>query len=182
MKQREIYIAFLRGINVGGHHKVPMKLLCTELEKLNLTQIRTVLNSGNVIFESKFSELNDLEHKISAHLEGAFGFSIPVILRKATNVEALIQLNPFRDIELTKDLRFYVSLLPKKPGNQLQLPFVNDDKSFSIIKVIDKTIISVLDISVNKTPKAMEALERYYGKDITTRNWNTMIRIYSKLI
>ncbi|MGY8913954.1 MAG: DUF1697 domain-containing protein, partial [Flavobacteriales bacterium] len=49
--KKDFYIAFLRGINVGGHHKVPMAVLKTEFEKLGFKNIVTLLNSGNILFE-----------------------------------------------------------------------------------------------------------------------------------
>jgi len=51
LKRKEKYVAFLRGINVGGHHKVPMADLRKELEKLGFENVMTLLNSGNIIFE-----------------------------------------------------------------------------------------------------------------------------------
>ena len=48
----ETFVALLRGINVGGHHKVPMAELRTELEKLGYSKVNTLLNSGNIIFKA----------------------------------------------------------------------------------------------------------------------------------
>ena len=89
--------------------------------------------------------------------------------------------NPFKDVTLTKDIRRYVSFLWKDIEIDLELPWTSDDTSYKIINKNDKTIISVLDLSVSKTPKAMETMEKYFGKDITTRNWNTIERIGKKL-
>lgn len=178
MKTKEKYVAFLRGINVGGHHKVPMADLSKELEKLNFENIETLLNSGNIIFDA----INDnLEKKISEHLEKSFGFPIPTIIRKSEMIYELVSNNPFKDVKLTKDTRLYVSFLRKKDNTELKLPWKSSDNSYEIIGKSDKTILSVLDLSVSKTPKGMEALEKYFGKDITTRNWNTIERIEKKL-
>ena len=93
----------------------------------------------------------------------------------------LMSNNPFKDIILTKDIRLYVSFLRKDTESALQLPWTSDDNSFKIIDKIDGTIVSVLDLSVSKTIKGMEVLERNFGKDITTRNWNTINRVAKKL-
>ncbi len=175
------YIAFLRGINVSGHHKVPMAELRTTMETLKCKRVQTLLNSGNLIFESETTDLKQLEKGISTHLEQTFGFPIPTILRKAATLVRLLKNNPFKDIELNKDLRFYVSFLRKDPEGDLKLPWQSDDQSFKIMSLIDGTVISVLDLSIGKTPKALAAFEKFFGKEITTRNWNTIKRIEKKL-
>ncbi len=175
------YVAFLKGINVGGHHKVPMAELRKEMEKMNFKKVVTLLNSGNVIFESTNDDLESLEKTISKHLEKKFGFPILTILRKAEMIYHLLNNDPFKDVILTKDIRLYVSFLQKDTETNLCLPWTSDDNSYKIIDKSDKTILSVLDLSIAKTPKAMEAFERFFGKNITTRNWNTIKRIEKKL-
>jgi len=178
MKTKEKYVAFLRGINVGGHHKVPMADLRKELEKLNFENIVTLLNSGNIIFDG----INDnLEKKISEHLEESFGFPIPTIIRKSEMIYELVSNDPFKDIKLTKDIRLYVSFLKKNIQSDLELPWTSVDNSYKIVEKRDKTIFSILDLSLSNTPQAMEALEKSFGKDITTRNWKTIERIIKKL-
>ena len=179
---KNTYIAFLRGINVGGHHKVPMAELRKEMEKLNFEKVETLLNSGNIIFDAVGDDVVGLEKTISAHLEKTFGFSIPTILRKSETIYELLDKDPFKEVILTKDIRLYVSFLREDKETDLQLPWASDDNSFKIIDKYDKTIVSVLDLSIGKTPKAMGVLEKNFQKDnITTRNWNTIKRIENKL-
>lgn len=184
MKRRkpiEKYIAFLRGINVGGHHKVPMLELRKEMEKLKFENVVTLLNSGNIIFDAVTDDAENLERELSEHLEKTFGFPIPVILRSAEMINGFVIDNPFESILITKDIRLYVSFLHRDMESDLALPWVSDDTSFKVIFKSDKTIFSILDLSLSQTPKAMGILEKYYGKDITTRNWNTIKRIKEKL-
>ncbi|SRR5690606_431911 len=179
MKSKETYIAFLRGINVGGHHKVPMADLRKEMEKLGFGNIETILNSGNVIFDT---DQDQLEEKITDCLGKAFGFPIPTVIIEFGTISELLNNNPFKDLNITKDIRLYVSFLYKDHEAKLKLPWRSLDDSFEIIEKRDNTIFSVLDLSVSKTPKAMEALEKYYGRDMTTRNWKTIERIGKRLI
>lgn len=180
MKHR--YIAFLRGINVGGHHKVPMALLRKEMENLDFENVETLLNSGNIIFDGLPDDLEDLEHRISEHLEKVFGFPIPTIIRKSEMINRLLEKDPFRDVKLTKDIRLYVSFLKNKTEIDLELPWTSEDGSYKIIANNENTILSVLDLSVTKTPQAMDILRQHCGADITTRNWNTLKRIEKKLL
>ncbi|SHJ07084.1 Uncharacterized conserved protein, DUF1697 family [Tangfeifania diversioriginum] len=181
MVNEQTYVALLRGINVGGHHKVPMAELRTEMEQMGFKKINTILNSGNIIFTGPPKEESRLEADIALHLEKVFGFSIPVRVRNAGEILALTAANPFKDIEVTRDLRLYVSFLKEVPENKLALPWVSEDKSFRIVNIRGKEVCSVLDVSVTKTPKGMELLEQFFGGDITTRNWNTLSRIAGKI-
>lgn len=171
------YVAFLRGINVGGHHKVPMTDLRLELEKLNFKNVVTFLNSGNILFETTES---DLENKISAFLEKRFGFPVSVMIRKAETIVSLVKKDPFKLLEVTKEHRLYVTFLRKEADSNLSLPWGSLGNSFRIIGKEENIVFSVLDLSEAKTTKAMEVLEKFYGKDITTRNWNTIERIAKK--
>ena len=181
MQSLEKYIAFLRGINVGGHHKVPMADLRKEMGKLGFKNIITILNSGNIIFDAKPEGLSQMEKNIAQHLENHFGFPIPTIVRKSETILGFHIGNPFKNFTLTKETRFYISLLKTDLEVDLTLPWTSEDKSYQIIEKKAGNIFSVLDLSVSKTPKAMEILEKLYGKDITTRNWNTIGRIEKKI-
>jgi uncharacterized protein (DUF1697 family) len=181
------YVALLRGINVGGHKKVPMTDLKKFLEKAGFQNVRTLLASGNVVFsqrdglpESEEENINKLLEKISTILEKKFGFSIPVLLRKFSEIEDLIKLNPFKDIKVTPQIRLYATFLPEKLKKKTSVSYTSPDKSFKIISAEKDTIFSVLDLTKSKTPEAMGILEKEFGKNITTRNWNTVVKI-SKL-
>lgn len=175
------YVAFLRGINVGGHHKVPMAELRQEIASLGFENIVTILNSGNVIFDAPGDNLQAIEDQLSIHLENYFGFAIPIILKQADTILNLFQQDPFKDFTLTKETRFYISFLKKDMDSPLVLPWSSEDKSYQILSKQDGMILSVLDLSISGTPKAMETLEQQFGKGITTRNWNTIGRIDKKI-
>ena len=174
------YVAFLRGINVGGHHKLPMADLTKVLIRLGFENIITILNSGNVIFKAKEIDLKHLEAIISENLERTFGFLVPVIIKEAKSIQKIGENNPFKDIEVTKDIRLYVSFLKGPTQVELEIPWANDNKSYKILEKRDNTIFSVLDLSVTNTPVAMANLEKIYGSDMTTRNWKTIERITKK--
>ncbi len=175
------YIALLRGINVGGHHKVPMAELVKELTKLGFKNVITLLNSGNIIFDASLNQAEELEEVMANHFKQIFGFPIPVLIIKPEVILDLIKNNPFKQIKVTKDIRLYISFLQDKPEINLKLPWSSEDGSFQILEIREKAICSVLDLAVTQTPKGMDALESIFGKNITTRNWNTVNRIADKL-
>jgi uncharacterized protein (DUF1697 family) len=152
------------------------------LSKLGFENIITILNSGNVIYNAKENDLKHLEAIISENLERTFGFLVPVIIKEAGSIQKLIENNPFKDIEITKDIRLYVSFLKEPSQVELEIPWANADNSYKILEKRNNTIFSVLDLEVSKTPEAMGILEKFYGSDMTTRNWKTIERIVKKML
>jgi uncharacterized protein (DUF1697 family) len=168
---------FFRGINVGGHHKVPMAELREKLSEIGCESVRTLLNSGNVVFETEQKSIRGLELKIEEHLSRSFGFAIPLILRTKNEIADIVDKNPFVTITVHKDIRLYISFLKEEPEIELSLPYFSKDKTFQIISINNRIICSVLDLSTTKTPKGMDELEKLFGRNITTRNWNTILKI-----
>ncbi|MEW6195571.1 MAG: DUF1697 domain-containing protein [Bacteroidota bacterium] len=174
----ERYAAFLRGINVGGNKKVPMTELKNMLEKMGLKNVKTILASGNVVFDSIEKNIKLLGDSIEKKLNETFGFPARTLVYNFRDVEKMIALDPFKGIEVTKDIRLYVTLLSEKPKSKLKVPYVSPDSSFSILKVTDNAIFSVLSVQDTRTVDAMSIIEKEFGKDVTTRNWNTILKLF----
>ncbi len=177
------YVALLRGINVGGNKKVPMAELKKVLEKSGLINVKTLLASGNVVFSHRdgFPESNSnilqLQTLIPSIIEKEFGFPVPALLRTHKEIEKIIELNPFKEIKVTPQIRLYVTFLSENSKDKSSITYISPDKSFKIISSFDRTVFSILDLSISNTPEAMNMLEKIYGKNITTRNWNTILKI-----
>ena len=173
------YVAFLRGINVGGNKKVPMAELKKVIEKIGLKNVKTLLASGNVVFEADSDKIDELQDSISSAIEKAFKFPVPVLLRSFTDIQEIIALDPFKNITITPQTRLYVTFLTKKVQDKASSNFVSKDKSFKILSKTKSEVFSVLDLSITGTPEAMGALEKEFGKEVTTRNWNTILKLAS---
>jgi uncharacterized protein (DUF1697 family) len=85
-----MHVALLRGINVGGGRKVPMAELRAVAEGLGLTRVRTLIASGNLVFEGEASE-QELEEAVERH----FGFPVDIMIRSAAQWSATVAANPF---------------------------------------------------------------------------------------
>jgi uncharacterized protein (DUF1697 family) len=172
----EKFVALLRGINVGGHKKVPMKDLKKTFEKKGFRNVKTLLASGNVVFEGE----RDQTGIISDAIEKDFGFPVNTIILPFDKIESIVKANPFQKIPVTPDTRFYVTFLDRKMHSSLKIPYQSEDGSFSIIQQDNLAVYSVLDVSKAKTTDVMNILDREFGNGITTRNYNTLVKI-SKL-
>ena len=112
------YIALFRGINVGGRHILPMKELVALLEDLGCRNVKTYIQSGNAVFESKVRSIPQLSKKISAEIKKRRGFEPHVLLLGLEEIEKAITNNPFPEAE--KDPRAlhvgFLTSTPKTPN------------------------------------------------------------------
>lgn len=171
------FVALLRGINVGGR-TIKMDALRDALASLKLTNIQTVLASGNVVFETTQTNQRHLQTIIEEKLAETFSFKIRVIIRPMNEIHRLVESDPFADINVTPKTRLYVTFLSDDPTSKLKIPYTDPNEDFTILSVSDHEVCSVLHLSATqKTTDCMKTLEKEFGKDITTRNWNTVLKI-----
>lgn len=171
------YITLLRGINVGGHKKVPMAELRELFGSWSFENAKTLLNSGNIAFDTKETGEEKLVREIETRFTKAFGFASKVMLRKIPDIKGLITLDPFKKITVDNDTRLYVTFLRKAAESRLKLPYTSEQNDFQIIGKTEREVFSVLTLKTARSVDAMAFLEKEFGKDITTRNWNTVLKI-----
>lgn len=90
-----VYIAMLRGVNVGGRGSIKMESLRALFEKMGFDQIQTYIQSGNVVFSAPKASPNSLAKSIESSLIKAYGFPISVVLRTSQQLEKVLKANPF---------------------------------------------------------------------------------------
>ncbi len=92
------YAALLRGINVGGKNKMPMKDLALVFESVGCSDVRTYIQSGNVVFTSGRFE-SELRIELETAIRHRFGFAVPVVLRTRDELQGVLPANPFPEEE-----------------------------------------------------------------------------------
>lgn len=152
------YVALLRGIGPTNPNMRGEKLAGL-FNKLGFKNVRTVIASGNVVFDSGSKNTSVLEKKIEQALPKELGFSSMTVIRGREELEALVKSNPFKGV---KDER----------PNYLLVTFFKDRRA---------ELCTVVDISADKTPQFMAKLERQHGKALTSRTWKTVHRILKKM-
>lgn len=172
------FAAFLRGINVGGNKIIPMAELKKAFESSGFKNVKTILASGNVVFETNQTDPEKLTKKIEDELKKKFKTEIFVNVRSIEYLKTLSHKDPFKKIKVTPETRLYVTFLPQTVKSKHKTPFSPSDEHFTIVLITNKEICSVLTLTPNKnTLDLMGYIEKEYGKKITTRNWNTINRI-----
>jgi uncharacterized protein (DUF1697 family) len=89
-----IYVALLRGINVGGNNKVDMKRLKETFERTGMASVTTYINSGNVVFTHESLGTTELASKLEAAVEKDFGISVKVLVRDIRDIRTIAQVLP----------------------------------------------------------------------------------------
>ena len=172
------FAAFLRGINVGGNKMVKMDDLKKWFAALGFKNVKTILNSGNVLFESSAENESALAKKIADKLKTELGHEVGIQIRSIEEIQELADRNPFKKIKVTPETRLYITFLADKPKSKLKIPYTSPEKDFRILEVTNREICSVVDLNLGRgTVEAMGILEKEFGKNITTRNWNTVEKI-----
>jgi uncharacterized protein (DUF1697 family) len=105
------YVAFLRAINVGGHHTVGMAVLRELFSGLGFSNVETFIASGNVIFESSSAADKLLEKKIEKHLESELGYSVATFVRSDKEIHAISIYKPFSSVAMKEALALNIGFL-----------------------------------------------------------------------
>jgi uncharacterized protein (DUF1697 family) len=169
------YVAFLLGINVG-RRVVKMAELMALLESMGLTDVRTVLASGNAVFTAKKTKPEVLAQGLESALHKKFGFEVGVIVRTLDEIQAMHASKPFKGVAVTPQTRLYVTLLSEKSAAAEKQRRITAE--YEIRKVTPGAVYSVLELNPKmQTPDVMKLLGKSFGKKITTRNWNTIGKI-----
>lgn len=172
------YAAFLRGVNLGKR-TVKSADLRAALEKLGLTEVRTLLASGNALFEAKESDRAKLRGRLETGLDAAFGFKVGVVLRTIEELDAMIASEPFARVDPKADCNFHVLLFAEPTADSLRIEPVAGD--YEAARVDKDAIFFVAYKKPDGTYLGRSALgdrlKPIEKAHLTTmRNWNTILK------
>jgi uncharacterized protein (DUF1697 family) len=182
-KDQIVYAAFLRGINVGGNKLIKMEDLRKAFEFYGYRDVKTVLASGNVLFSAPEENTTALSRNIASKLKETFQHDILVIVRSIDELRELDARQPFKDVEITPQTKLFVTFISENKKHREILSLSRHD-GFQILQISDDTICSVLDYQPGiDAVLLMSTIEKEFGKNVTTRSWNTitrLLKIYGK--
>ncbi|WP_042454842.1 DUF1697 domain-containing protein [Neobacillus dielmonensis] len=171
-----IYIALLRGINVGGHHIIKMAELKQLLEELGLQKVKTYIQSGNVLFESnRDAEL--LRQSMEKQIQEAFGFPVPVVLRTQADLEQMISNCPFPTEELKEGESVQIAFLAGEPSQDGIDQLVAFSNEMEQVHINGKDVYLFFRHSIRNSKLAAQLPKLEVSA--TVRNWKTVIKLAS---
>lgn len=175
-----VYIAFLRGINVGGKNIIKMAELKKMFEAMGFQNVQTYIQSGNVLFAAHEDE-KTLTRSIEHQIEKVFGFNAKVVLRTAEELERIIENSPFprqaieEAEELTKVESYYVALLDNEPLVENTGKFGAYKGETDEFRIIGREVYMLFYNSIRNS-KLAGKLDKLQVSS-TVRNWKTINKL-----
>lgn len=174
---RDRYVALLRGINVGGKHAVPMAKLAELFVGLGCASVRTYIQSGNVVFEVASARASTIAAEAAASIERTFGFPVPVVVRSAAELAAVVAaplLGPGDDLDhLTVA---FLSALPEPARVAALDPARSLPDSF---EVRGREIFVRCPNGYGQTKLTNAYFDSKLGVVSTARNWRTILQLHA---
>jgi uncharacterized protein (DUF1697 family) len=169
-------VALLRGINVGGKHRVPMSELRAAGEAVGLADVRTYIQSGNLVFTAD-GRPSALEGALEAAIAARFGIEIPVMVRTARMWQALLDANPFPNASASEPnlVMVAISKAPLAGGvaKALQGRAVDGER----VGEAGGALWIHFPGGSGRSKLSPTVLDRLAGSPVTTRNWRTVVKL-----
>ena len=169
-----VYIALLRGINIGPHKRIQMEKLRASLEGLGFRQVKTYIQSGNAVFVASKTSSPSLRKKIEGRLLDDFGFSVAVMVRTREEMEKVVRGNLLLKEKAVDPAKLHVAFLSEAPGatamEKLQSLTAAPDRAWGL----DKELYFCFPNGVSGSSLWKHPLDRVLGVNVTMRNWNTV--------
>ncbi|HRD46893.1 MAG TPA: DUF1697 domain-containing protein [Caulobacter sp.] len=174
-------VALLRGVNVGGNKKVSMAELKALFEALGFTEVKTLLQSGNVVFRAGGESDSALEKRLEVETEKRLGQKTSYLVRDARAWRALIDANPFPKEAEAEPSRTLVTIgraaMPAEALEAVRAVMRPPEK----LEAVGRDVYAYFGEGMGQS-KAAEVLNRKAIKAVATgRNWNTVLKIAALL-
>ncbi|MCB9891023.1 MAG: DUF1697 domain-containing protein [Planctomycetes bacterium] len=164
------YVALLRGINVGGKHKLPMKDLAAMFEQVGCSNVVTYIQSGNVIFDAPAAFARSVPVVMHDAIAERFGYDVPVVTRTGAQVARVLEANPFDGVP---ENEVHVFFLSKKPAASKVAALDLERSLPDELRVVGQELYLHCRTGMAKTKISNVWLDRQLGIVSTARNWKT---------
>lgn len=171
------YIAILRGINVSGSKMIKMDNLTTSMAELKFTDIETYIQSGNIVFEYHETNENILAKIITDKIQSDFGFNVPVIVKKAEELNSIINNNPFINNRNEPVDTLHVTFFPEYPENALLTGLAVTGSNADEFFIAGNVVYIFCPNGYGRTKLNNNFFENKLKIPATTRNWKTVIKL-----
>jgi uncharacterized protein (DUF1697 family) len=162
------YVAFLRGVS-PVNAKMPELKRC--FETAGFANVKTVLSSGNVVFDARSSPESSFEQRAENSMQTLLGRSFYTIVRRTDTLRSLVETDPYAAFALPPNAKRVVSFLRQPMRGKLALLLESDGAQ--ILGVIGREVFTAY-VPSDKGPVFMKLLENAFGREVTTRTWETV--------
>lgn len=170
------FIALLRGINVGGHNRVPLSALRAACEGHGWTGTQTYIQSGNLLLRAASSPPR-LEDDLERLIERTFGLRIAVIVRTAAEWSASIRGNPFPDASRTEPNAVMLALSKAPPRKDAVKELTARAAAGERVERAGDDLWIHFARGMGRSKLSPQVLDRLVGSPVTMRNWRTALKL-----
>ena len=172
------HVAFLRAINVGGHAVVRMKDLQDMFASAGCRDVRTHIQSGNVLFDAPAGSVAARIKKVGVSLRQAIGHEPEIMVRTAHEIEALVKSAPFKHVAEDPDIKHYVAFLSRTLKTKPKWPLVSATEAIDAIGMSGRDVFLVSRRKSNGLfGLPYNFLETELDASATIRNWSTVTKV-----
>lgn len=172
-----VLISLLRGINVGGNKKIKMAELKALYEALGFSNVRTLLQSGNVVFESENDNPEQVTGQIEAGIMERFGFESKIIMRTRDQLQAVIAHHTFSEVQLAEPGKLLIAFLKSEPNAQQVEALREAHTGPEIIHHRGSELYIYYPDGMGRSKLDNTFIERRLKTTSTGRNWNTVNKL-----
>ena len=172
-----VFVALLRGVNVGGNNMISMSALKKSFEALGFTDVVTYINSGNIIFKSKEADARKLESKIEKMLLKEYQLDSRVVLRSLSEMERIVKSLP-KNWTTDRDWRYNVIFLRHTIDSKDILSELELKKDIEEVVYCPGALFWSAQISELTRTNMLKLSSRKMYLDMTIRNQNTTRKLY----
>jgi uncharacterized protein (DUF1697 family) len=169
------HVVLLRGINLGAHNRVPMTELREHLSGLGYGDVRTLLQSGNVVLHADVPP-ERLAREIEGEVAARFGVKSPVVVRTREQLAAVVALDPLREF-VENDKLYQVSFLSGEPSGEAIEKLAGIDVEPERFVHVGREIYAWHPKGIHSSPLARMLSDKRLGVTATARNWSTIAKL-----
>lgn len=174
-----MYIAILRGINVSGKNIIKMQDLRLLCETIGLNQVKTYIQSGNVVFTSLETDVQTIQTKITTAISLRFGFTVPCIVFTADYLRAVLANNPFCHDDGYDTAFVHLTFLSNDAQVVDYRYFDSKTADNEAYRMGNKVVYLYCPSGYGNTKLSNNVWEQKLGIEATTRNWKTCCELVS---
>ena len=172
-----VVISLLRGVNVGGHHKIKMDALRALYQSLGLRDAQTYVQSGNVICRTEKQDLALLAKRIENGIERSFGFRPAVIVRTTSELRDVIARNPFAMRRGLDPSRLLVIFLASDPGPEARDKVLRIKTDPEELRIDGRELYIYYPNGIARPKLSWAVIEKTLKTSGTGRNWNSVTKL-----
>jgi uncharacterized protein (DUF1697 family) len=174
-----VHVALLRAINVGGRKPIIMAELCNLLTELGFVGVRSLLQTGNLVFQSEARTGTDLEDFLEEAAAKHLGLHTDILVRTEEEWKRIVAKNPFRDEAERDPAHLVVMFLKRAPGAKEVEALRAAIKGPEIVSLDSTHAYIVYPAGIGRSRLTNSLAEKKLGTHGTARNWNTVLKLAS---